>query len=70
MERRRFLVPRCKGSNPFTPTDVDVHTNVLCVQYVYMQIKCKLNANCTHFVCALHPFGAMDAMHKQTYVPQ
>ena len=26
VERRRFLVPRYKGSNPFTPTDDDVHT--------------------------------------------
>ena len=35
VERRRFLVPRCKGSNPFTPTDVDVHTIYMCI-YTYI----------------------------------
>lgn len=36
VERRRFLVPRYKGSNPFTPTDVDV-------QYVcaFLQTYCS-----------------------------
>ena len=43
------MIPWCHDTMMPWCYDVQcVHTNVLCVQYVYMQIKCKLNADCTH----------------------